>query len=181
MRRRSAVLGFRFSVKVASVKRSTPATETAFSRARRTTFVGSMMPAWIRSTYCPRRVRGDGFPLAPRGEGRARVPGRQSKGRAKLRIAVASVFFVARWGKVGPIGPGRERYRSAGAGNCRAKVVSAEYFSFGANRVLNRHELLRTQDSSSAGCARHMIWPDTDQEHTYSKPRRLPCATVCFS
>src|ERR1019366_1698538 len=39
------------SVIVASVSRRTPATETAFSRAMRTTFVGSMIPASIRSTY----------------------------------------------------------------------------------------------------------------------------------
>lgn len=42
------------SVIVASVKRSTLATETAFSNATRTTFVGSMMPASTRSTYCLR-------------------------------------------------------------------------------------------------------------------------------
>jgi hypothetical protein len=40
-------------VKVASASSSTLATETAFSSATRTTFVGSMMPASIRSTYRP--------------------------------------------------------------------------------------------------------------------------------
>lgn len=38
------------SVSVASVRRSTLATETAFSSARRTTLVGSMIPASTRST-----------------------------------------------------------------------------------------------------------------------------------
>ena len=38
------------SVKVASVNNKTPATETAFSRATRTTLVGSMMPTSMRST-----------------------------------------------------------------------------------------------------------------------------------
>ena len=44
-------LGSGSSVSVASVSSSTPATETAFSRAMRTTLVGSMMPASNRSTY----------------------------------------------------------------------------------------------------------------------------------
>jgi hypothetical protein len=42
--------GSGMSVSVASVSKSTPATETAFSRAIRTTLVGSMMPASTRST-----------------------------------------------------------------------------------------------------------------------------------
>ena len=44
-------LGSGKSVIVASVSRSTLATETAFSKATRTTLVGSMMPASTRSTY----------------------------------------------------------------------------------------------------------------------------------
>ncbi len=42
------------SVSVASVSSKTLATETAFSSAIRTTLVGSMIPASIRSTYSPR-------------------------------------------------------------------------------------------------------------------------------
>ncbi len=48
---RDVSLGSGISVKVASVSIKTPATETAFSRAMRTTFVGSMIPASTRSTY----------------------------------------------------------------------------------------------------------------------------------
>ena len=47
-------LGSGTSVSVASVSSSTPATDTAFSSATRTTLVGSMMPASTRSTYVPR-------------------------------------------------------------------------------------------------------------------------------
>ncbi len=43
-----------FSVRVASASNNTLATETAFSKAMRTTFVGSMIPASTRSTYSPR-------------------------------------------------------------------------------------------------------------------------------
>ena len=43
-------LGSGTSVNVASVKSNTPATDTAFSSAIRTTLVGSMMPASTRST-----------------------------------------------------------------------------------------------------------------------------------
>ena len=42
------------SVIVASVSSRVLATETAFSSATRTTLVGSMMPASIKSTYCLR-------------------------------------------------------------------------------------------------------------------------------
>src|SRR5581483_5551271 len=48
-----AVFGSGISVIVASVSSSTPAAETAFSSASRTTFVGSMIPASSRSTYWP--------------------------------------------------------------------------------------------------------------------------------
>ena len=41
------------SVSVASVSSSTPATDTAFSSAIRTTFVGSMMPASIEINVLP--------------------------------------------------------------------------------------------------------------------------------
>ena len=51
---RFGVDGSGASVIVASVRSSTLATETAFSSATRTTFVGSMMPASTRSTYLPR-------------------------------------------------------------------------------------------------------------------------------
>lgn len=41
------------SVNVASIKSKTPAIETAFSNATRTTFVGSIIPALMRSRYSP--------------------------------------------------------------------------------------------------------------------------------
>jgi hypothetical protein len=47
------VFGSGISVRVASARSSRLATETAFSRAMRTTLVGSMIPASIRSTYSP--------------------------------------------------------------------------------------------------------------------------------
>jgi len=47
----TAGLGSGRSVIVASVRRSTLATDTAFSNAIRTTFVGSMIPVSTRSTY----------------------------------------------------------------------------------------------------------------------------------
>src|ERR1019366_3103277 len=58
--------GSGISVIVASVSKRTPATETAFSSAIRTTLVGSMIPASTRSTYVPRAASKPEFPFPVR-------------------------------------------------------------------------------------------------------------------
>src|SRR5256714_4959028 len=70
----SVASSFGFSATIASMVRRSPATDAAFWSAVRTTLVGSMMPALIRSSYSSVAALNPKAPLASRTFSRTTAP-----------------------------------------------------------------------------------------------------------